>query len=316
MEKEQNNDEYFHHPNGEISLGNILNILWLMRRIIAAIVTFVTILGIAYSLYLPNIYQSTAILSPTDSSSNISKSLQNYAGLAGLAGVNLPTNSEDSNSYEALEKMKSLSFFESSILPNIYLPNLMALKSWDPKTNKLEYYESDFNVSSNTWIRNYSYPQKLIPSAQESFEIFKTDNFSLSEDKKTGFITLNIKHKSPFIAKKWVELIIIEINSFYRHKDRVDSEKTIIYLNKQLVSTNLAEVKQAVSEIIQDETRKLALIEAREYYVFDYIDTPVVMEEKSEPKRLLIIILSFILGLILSVFYALIKHYSCSRIVA
>ena len=92
-------------------------------------------------------------------------------------------------------------------------------------------------------------------------------------------------------------------------KDKLDSEKAIEYLNKQIASTNLAEIRQAISQIIQDETRKLALIEAKEYYVFEYIDPPAVMERKSEPSRAIICIISAFLGGILSVIYVLIKHF-------
>ena len=93
---------------------------------------------------------------------------------------------------------------------------------------------------------------------------FKKWHFSLSEDKKTGFVTIKIKHKSPFVAKEWVELIIDEINIFYRQKDKSESEKSVSYLNKQIAMTNLSEVKEAVSKLLQEETKKLSLIEARE----------------------------------------------------
>ena len=45
--------------------------------------------------------------------------------------------------------------------------------------------------------------------------------------------------------------------------------------------SGLSEIKQALAKLLQEETKKLALIEAKEFYVFDYIDPPVVMETKS-----------------------------------
>ena len=131
----------------------------------------------------------------------------------------------------------------------------------------------------------------------------------MSEDKKTGFVTIKIKHKSPFVAKEWVELIIDEINIFYRQKDKSESEKSVSYLNKQIAMTNLSEVKEAVSKLLQEETKKLSLIEARESYVFEYIDPPVVMEKKSDPQRAIIVILSTLLGGMLAVFYVLARRY-------
>jgi hypothetical protein len=60
---------------------------------------------------------------------------------------------------------------------------------------------------------------------KKALKYLKTKHLSLSEDKKSGFITLSIKHQSPFVAKQWVELVVNEINSFYRQKDKLESEK-------------------------------------------------------------------------------------------
>jgi hypothetical protein len=189
----------------------------------------------------------------------------------------------------------------------------MALKSWNPKTNKVSYDTNIYDTNSNNWIRDYSYPQKQIPSAQESFQVFKTKHLTLSEDSKSGFITLSIKHQSPVIAKQWAELVINEVNSFYRLKDKLESEKAVSYLNQQISMTGLSEIKQVLAQLIQEEAKKLTLIEANQFYVFDYIDPPVAMELKSEPRRSLIVILSAILGGMLSVLFVLIKHYFFSK---
>ena len=274
---------------------------------------FVSIVGVIYSLSLPNIYQSKAMLVPVNSSSGISGALGSYRGLAGLAGINLPSGGDEGNSAKAIQKINSLSFFENSILTNIYLPELMAVKSWNSKINTLTFDDSIFDTNSNTWIRDFSYPQQQIPSAQESFEVFKTKHLSLSEDKKSGFITLSIKHQSPFIAKQWTELVVNEVNAFYRQKDKSDSEKAVRYLNQQISMTALSEIKQAIAQLLQEETKKLTLIEANQYYVFDYIDPPAVMEKKSEPKRSLTLILSALLGGILSILFVLIRHYAFSK---
>ena len=71
----------------------------------------------------------------------------------------------------------------------------------------------------------------------------------------------------------------------------------------------LSEVKQALAQLLQEETKKLTLIEANQFYVFDYIDPPAMMEQKSEPKRLLILILSSLLGGMFSISLVLIKYY-------
>ena len=306
------------HPNDfddEIDLRELFYVLLDGKWIIVSLTAFVSIIGVIYSLSLPNIYQSKTMLVPVNSSSGISGALGSYSGLAGLAGISLPSGGDEGNSAKAIQKISSLSFFENNILPNIHLPDLMAVKSWNSKTNIVAFDESIYDTSNNTWIRDYSYPQQQIPSSQESYAVFK-GHLSLSEDKKSGFITLSIKHQSPFVAKQWVELIVNEVNAFYRQKDKLESEKAVSYLNQQISMTGLSEIKQVLAQLLQEETKKLTLIEANQYYVFDYIDPPAVMEKKSEPKRSLICILSALLGGMLSVLFVLIRHYAIKQKVA
>ena len=294
----------------EIELRELLNVLFEGKWIIVYVTAFVSIIGVIYSLLLPNIFESRALLVPVKSSNSISGALGGYSSLAGLAGISLPSGSDEGNTVKATKKISSLSFFENNILANIYLPELMAVRSWNSQTNTVVFDANIYDANTNTWIRNYSYPRQQIPSAQESFKEFKKEHLNLSEDKKSGFITLSIKHQSPFVAKQWVELIVNEVNSFYRQKDKLESEKAVSYLNKQISLTSLSEIKEALAQLLQEQTKKLALIEANEFYVFDYIDPPAVMEEKIEPKRALICILSALLGGILSALYLLIRHYA------
>jgi uncharacterized protein involved in exopolysaccharide biosynthesis len=296
------------NSDDEIDLRKLFYVLLRGKWIIVSITAFTSIVGVIYSLSLPNIYESKALLVPVNSSSSISGALGNYSGLAGLAGISLPSATDVGNSAKAIKKISSLSFFENNILENIHLPDLLAVKSWNSKTNIVTFDEDIYDISSNTWVSDDPDSKQKIPSAQESFWAFKS-HLILIEDKKSGFINLSIKHQSPFIAKQWVELIVNEVNSFFREKDKSESEKAVNYLNKQISMTGLSEIKQVLAQLLQEETKKLTLIEANQFYVFDYIDPPAVMELKSEPRRSLICIVSAILGGMLSVLLVLIRHY-------
>ncbi|MDB9997740.1 Wzz/FepE/Etk N-terminal domain-containing protein [Gammaproteobacteria bacterium] len=304
--QEDYNNKHIHHSEDEINLKELFNVLWQGKWIIVSVTAFVSIIGVIYSLSLPNIYTSKALLVPVNQSSSMSGALGGYAGLAGMAGISLSSGVDEGNSLKAQKKIKTLSFFKKNIISNIFLPDLMAVESWDSNSNTLTYDESKYEVNSNTWAN------RQIPSAQESFEKFKK-HLSLSEDQISGFITLSIKHQSPFIAKQWADLVINEVNAFYRQKDKSESEKAASYLNQQISMTGLSEIKQVLAQLLQEETQKLTLIEANEYYVFDYIDPPVVMEKKSEPRRSVICIIIALLGGVLSILLVLIRHFFFSE---
>ena len=305
-------DDQLKKNDDEIDLLELFHVLLQGKWIIVSVTAFASICGVLYSLSLPNIYESKSLLAPVSSSGGISGSLGGYASLAGLAGVQLPSSGGGSNTAQAIQKLKSLSFFEENILPNIFLPDLMAFESWEFQTNTLIHNKDAYNKDTDTWVRGYSYPKKQIPSAQESFKAFK-GHFNISEDRKTGFLSLKIKHQSPFVAKQWAELVINQVNTYYRQKDKSESEKAVVYLNQKLAMTSLSEVKVAIAELLQQHTKKLTLVEAKEFYVFEFIDPPAVPEIKSEPKRALICIISAILGGLLSILLVFIIHYGFKK---
>tara|TARA_B100000768_G_scaffold179788_1_gene198230 strand:- start:620 stop:1549 length:930 start_codon:yes stop_codon:yes gene_type:complete len=301
--QETHSNKHSNDFGNEIDFLELFYVLWEGKWIIVSVTAFVSIIGVLYSLSLPNIYISKALLAPVNSSNGVSGALGGgYGGLAGLAGISLAPGGDDGNSAKAQEKITTLSFFENNILTNIYLPDLMAVKSWNSQTNILTHDESIYQMNSNTWVGGDS------PSAQESFREFG-GHLSLSEDKKSGFITLSIKHQSPLIAKQWTELVIDEVNAFYRQKDKSESERAVNYLNQQISMTGLSEIKLVLAQLLQEETKKLTLIEANEYFVFDYIDPPAVMEKKSEPRRSFICISIAVLGGMLSILFVFIRHY-------
>ena len=301
------NNNHSNELDDEIDFLELFSVLLKGKWIIFSLTTLLSIVGVIYSLFLPNIYESKSILVPVNSSNNISGALGSYSSLAGLAGISLPPAGEG-NSVKAIQKISTLSFFENNILTNIFLPDLMAVKSWNSETNTVSYDKNIFETTSNTWIRNYSYPQQQIPSAQESYAKFK-EHLNVSKDIKSGSIILSINHQSPFIAKQWTELIVDEINSYYRKKDKSEAERAVNYLNQQISKTGLTEVKQSIAELLQEETKKLTLIEANQYYVFDYIDPPAIMEKKTKPNRALICIICSLIGLMLSIVIVLIRHF-------
>lgn len=295
--------------NDEIDLGEIFQTIIEGKWVILFITSIFLIISLFYSLSLPNIYQSNAILSPVGEHNSANNILNGSTGLASLAGINLQSQNSDSNSLQAMEKLNTLSFFRDNLMPNIFLPDLMAYQSWEPSTNEGLYDKEIFNSDKNIWIKGSKYEHTNIPTAQESHTVFIRDHLSIRKNKDTGFVTISIRHQSPFIAKSWTELIVNELNNFYRDKDKLEFEAAVKYLNKQITQTSLTEVKQVIAQLLQQKTQQLTLIEVNNFYVFEYIDPPVVMELKSEPRRSVICIFGAFFGFIFGIFIVIIRKY-------
>ena len=105
------------------------------------------------------------------------------------------------------------------------------------------------------------------------------------------------------------DLVLVAMKNAFDNADKESSEKAVIYLNKQIAKTSLSEIRQATASLLEKEIQKLTLIEANKDYVFEYIYPPSVMEKKSKPNRLLIVILFVVFGGFLGMIIVLFKHY-------
>jgi len=289
-----------------IDLKEIFKVIWQSKLLLSSIVILFFLASAIYSLNLPNIYQSSALLSPT--SKENTNMMSNYSSLAGLAGINLNSQSGGANEVKAIEKLNTLSFFTDNILPNIFLPDLMALDYWDAKTNSIIYNENIYNIKSQKWVRDTESPHTQTPSSQESFRVFK-NHLSISENANNNFINISVKHQSPFIAHEWTKMIVEEINNYFRVKDKIEAQASIDYLNMQISKTSFTEIKQVIAQLLQQKTQTLTLIEVNDLYVFEYIDPPVVMEKKIGPKRFIMCIFGTFLGIILGTLIVLCRHF-------
>ena len=301
-------DQLNNNYDDEIDLRELFHVLWDKIFYIGAITSIFSLISIIYALMLPNIYQSQAVMMPMEDDQGMSGMLGQYSGMASLAGISLPSES-GSKAQEAIARIQSFEFFSNSFLPHIKLENLMAVKKWNQASNTLTYDASAFNSESGQWVRKVKPPTSTIPSSQEAYKQYQ-EIMSVSEDKKTSFVTLSVEHESPVIAQQWVEIMMDQIDQVMRDQDRQTAMQSIAYLNSLAPTVNYEEIKQALASLQQEQMKRLMMVEANENYIFKVLDSPIVPEMKVKPKRSLIVILGTMLGMMLSVLGVLVLHYT------
>ncbi len=291
----------------EIDLRTLFQIVWKKKFLILSISSIAAIFSIFYALSLPNIYTSSSLLAPTSEEDSLSSQLGRYSGLAGLAGVQLQGNSS-SKSEEAIKRIKSFSFFYEYFLTNVKLENLMALEDWIQKGNKLIYDDDQFDSESGKWVRKVSFPQTTIPSAQEAFIKYKSI-LNIKKEADTGFVAISVDHMSPIVAKKWVDIIIYNINESMRELDKVKAVNSIAFLNESAKSTNIQSIREVIANLQETQMQTLMLASSNKEYIFKIIDSAIVPERKSAPNRAFICILGTIFGGILSLLIVFMQVY-------
>ena len=264
----------------------------------SSITSISAIISIVVALNLPNIYTSTSIVAPSLNENTISNNLGGYSSIAGLAGINLPAKNIN-KSDEAIARIQSYDFFVDEFIPNIKFEDLVAYKKWNKQQDKIIYDEDVF--LQNKWVRKVNGDKGIKPSNQEAFKIYK--KLTIDDDQQSSFVTIEITHVSPNIAKEWLELIINKINDYMRDIDKEIAENSINFLQNTYLETNISQLKNVISTLIENHVQTLTLAESNIDYVFKPISSPIAPEEKSGPLRALICIFGTLLGLIIGIFY-------------
>ena len=300
------NDQY----DDEIDLRELFTVLWAGKIKIIVVTAVFAVASVIYALSVPNQYKATALLAPAQSSGGgLSGALGQLGGLASLAGVSIG-GGESSEAQIAQEIMKSWNFIEGFIADNDLAVEVFAAEGWSKGSNTLKINGDDYDVEKSEWLIEDDDTGELRPPS--SWELFKafSERLAVSEDKKSGLVSVSIEYYSPQIAKQWVDMYVESINRFMQQRQIDKVTRNINYLQEQIEKTAIAEMQEVFYTIIEEQTKNKMLAEASPDYVFVAVGPSMVPELKSQPKRALICILGTLLGGMLSVLLVLIMHYA------
>lgn len=193
----------YNHPyepyEDEVDLRELFLALWAARLLLLIVTLVFTSAAVIYAIVTPNQYQAAALLAPAQqNSSGLSSALSQFGGLASLAGIDIG-GIQDGEARIALEVMRSRSFIEEFIKQSGIIVEVMAAKSWNKDDKRLIIDDDIYDVRSRKWTRRPPWGRDVIPTLWEANEVF-SEILQVSEDKKTGLVTVSIEYYSPYMA--------------------------------------------------------------------------------------------------------------------
>ncbi|MDH5300487.1 MAG: Wzz/FepE/Etk N-terminal domain-containing protein [Gammaproteobacteria bacterium] len=278
---------YFAQPpmvvDDEINLLDYWRVLVEYKKLIVLLTVLATALALTVALLMTPVYRAEVMVMPADDKTGggLSALAGQFGGLASLAGIEL--GGGGGQTAAAMATLNSRAFTEMFINEHKLMPVLFA-QQWDAQ-NKHWLVEAD------------------APTAWDAFKVFDGIR-TISEDKKSGMITLSVEWTDPALAAAWANQLIERINAHQQAKAITEAKESIAYLRQELEQTGVVEMRQSIFNLIEAQTKQIMLANVREDYAFKVIDPAVVPEEKIKPKRALIVVLGFMVGLMLGVFTA------------
>ncbi len=301
------------NKNDGIDLLEIFSVIWSFKFTIASVISVFSIVAILYSISLTNVYTSSALLQVNDSDEKNSLSSLNsqFGGIASIAGVSLPSGASKKSDY-AIETIKSRDFLKHLLEFEGITENLFAAKSFDRTSKKILHDADLFDSNSGKWIREAPIGRNKEPSYLEIYPVY-SELLNISIDSETNFISISFTHLSPFFAEEFLNLVIKELNTVSKLRDLEESTLALGFLQNQLAKVQQTDIRKSLNTLIETQLKTKMFANIRKDYLVSSIDSSFVPETKSYPSRLIICLLGAFLGMIVSILYVLLRHYTFQK---
>ena len=269
MENKPNNDKL----DSDSSSPEVMDLLVGVYQIVFARIKFLIssffiliVTLITYSLVVDESYRSSTIINHVENEQGgLSSFSSQLGGLSSLAGFGL--TSQDSKKNVNIATLKSRVFLEEFIMNE--------------------------NLTDELLVRS-SYTSSTAPD----WFLYKTlrNNINITEDLKTGLVTLSVDWYEPSIAADWANKLVSSINNKIRLQDIEQAKQNISFLEKEIQKTKLTEVQNLLYDIMQKQTETMMLANVKKEYAFQVINPAYPPELRFYPKRKIIVIVGSILG--------------------
>lgn len=297
----------------EINLRDVIAILKRRRRLIFIFMGATFVVGLLYAVFATPLYTASVTVRPAaEEMDGLSDLAGRFGSVASLAGINLGGGGSRKEEYVAILQSRELT--EKFMEHPDALPQLFPGR-WDAEARKWK-KSGDGIISRPLRVvsrvlaylsgdQGWRETRELKPSMWEAYKELTDDILSINEDTVTGTITVQFEFRDPVVAAEWANAYVALANEKIRNREIEEASRALEYLDDQAKNTQVNELRETIYGLIETQMKRIMLANSRPDYAFKIIDKAVVPEDKSHPKRLIIIIASLVFGGVLGVFSAL-----------
>lgn len=250
-----------------MSLKDLVQILWRGKWIILACSLALGIAATAAALNKPKLYRAAVVVAPAANhnaaASGANALLSQFSGVAALAGI--PLDPSDGRA-EAIAVLNSASLVSTYIERNNLLPELYP-QIWDAQARRWRVED-----------------RAQIPSLWQGSTFFLNDVKSVTEDARTGTLTVTITWTDPALAARWANGLVALTNEHLRAKAIQEAERKINFLQQQASKTTIVPVQNAIYSLLELQIKSAMLARGTTEYALRVIDPAVAPEQPFSPR--------------------------------
>ncbi len=327
------------NENGELDLTALWNIIFSRKWFIFRFATFSSILGIIYALLAPVFFSSMISMYPAGDLGAGGGSLGEFQGLAKTFGIG---GLGPAPSYNIPDIVNS-----RRLKKNIVLKKWNTIDHPDG-VDLIHFWKLDETgfFSPREWllklVNKNRFPSDTI-KALTNEAIIELDNLIKTNEELSGLITISVLMQEPQLAAdiaNYISEFVKEFISIEQHREAVRNKafileqmkeaKTQLELSEDMLTafrklnpssheTPDTKMKRSRLESSVDENRAVYITlrqqyeiakidEAKENLHINILDIAEPAVKKAKPKRTLIVMMSFILGIFISIPLVIFQH--------
>jgi LPS O-antigen subunit length determinant protein (WzzB/FepE family) len=144
------------------------------------------------------------------------------------------------------------------------------------------------------------------PTIADGVKRFSTNVRQITEDRRTGMVTLAIIWKDREVAAQWANQLVAEADDALRNRAIAEYSRSIEYLTSESATTASVEIRASVYKAMESELKDAMIARTRDAYAFQVLDPAVPRDAKDtdSPNKPLYVALGGIFGLIFGVILA------------
>ena len=295
--QENNNLNYIEED--EIDLRELFQTIVKGKLIIATFTIVIVSITLIYTLKLPNIYKSQAVLIPSENKSG--SGLGGLGGLAAMAGISIGGGGS----------------MTPDVAFNSLLNNYEFMKKFVIDNNIVEYYSASDYDKNHVFAFGYRGVYDMLSSTgrkskelnveEAMFGIIKLiqSNFSISSDKKTALINVSYSDSDRTFPPVIINAFLRDASKYLVENNLHNIDSRLKYFERELMKTDGFELRKSISSIVSKIIEEKIMMQSKKYYQCDVLTLPSesYIKAKTKPKRALIIIVSFVTSIILGIFF-------------
>lgn len=265
----------------EIEIAQLFVVLWGYRMWIVGCTSAIAVMGVVYALLATPIYYSEATIAPKETGkggSGASGILSQLGGMSGMVASQLGLGNANLDKLEII--LKSHELAETVIEKNDLLPMLYPTL-WDAKQNAWK--------SKNV---------EKVPTVRMGIKKLKSQVLKVNLEAKKNIIRVGASLTDPQSAKRLIDFYLEALNDKIRADVMRDADANREYLERQLGKTGDPMLSEKIQNMIAFEIEKYMLVS---HQAFEVLERPVVPMERAKPRRKMIVMISVLVGILLSV---------------